>query len=603
MAKKRTKAQIAKNIKTRIAPPLVYDPEKQVAANIEAISAINGAARAIEQFAIEERKSTDDLLKALQEIPRSAREQFENEKKLFARLVGAIVALDRELDTEKDPARRGELESLREGLVHRGRKAGNEIDSGSAEGPRNIKEALAEKYGLSVASVRQKGLIRGGISSFGKNVATGFKFLAGRDIYKDVAGTERPGSTDIEERVQQVRAQEDQHARMEHKLAGAMPSTQSASAKALDPESATAEKPDYEKEWERREALMRKGGGDAPLKGFSEDIIAKQKEAFMKENAPAETNQEVLEKLDTLIEVNQEIRDELQEEDVEEEGKGKIEARTGQNTAENLEDKALEARDDEADRVRKEREAAERLRFSPLSSMTPALPPSWAPASSTTAAALDSTQNTPSDSDSNIGSGIAGGGIAAAMMAGGKKILGFGKRAAVGAGRAAAGLGRAAAGTAGAISSSALATGAVGIGGLMAGMYAGDKIFNTSVADGGSGNLSDAWRYRGGQDNSPEAIARDKQQDIANKRKHAESVAKFAAQRATASSSKKESAAALASASVPDIAASSQPTITNITNNNSTSSNNNSSPTFFPPVRPNDNSFMRRQDRRTSRVV
>jgi hypothetical protein len=157
-----------------------------------------------------------------------------------------------------------------------------------------------------------------------------------------------------------------------------------------------------------------------------------------------------------------------------------------------------------------------------------------------------------------------------------------------------------------------LSTGLVAAGGLATGLYAGDKMFNTSVEDGGSGTLSDFMKYNvNGKENeqtanmerraSADAMAKSKgfanfaDMQESNKRKRAQIQASpnltgtkviTATEKADTTNMSKDSGG------------------TTIINNNNTSSDNSSATSSITNynIRPIDNSFTRFQDKRVTRI-
>ena len=161
----------------------------------------------------------------------------------------------------------------------------------------------------------------------------------------------------------------------------------------------------------------------------------------------------------------------------------------------------------------------------------------------------------------------------------------------------------------------ALATGGAVVGGLAAGLYAGDKIFNTSITEGGSGNLADTWNYAIGKSKEEKAAIRN-QEKAAHDRGYASyadwrranatkaeqiEVRRKNLEMGTAIENAKDKAEQIQdekdAAMVP-------PTIINNTTNSSTGTkDNNPFENFFPGIRPTDNSFLRFQDKRETRVL
>ena len=173
------------------------------------------------------------------------------------------------------------------------------------------------------------------------------------------------------------------------------------------------------------------------------------------------------------------------------------------------------------------------------------------------------------------------------------------------------GIGSAVSGLASGAVGATMATGAVAIGGLAAGLYAGDKMFNTSVAEGGSGNLSDTMGQLTGS-TEKKAVANDASHadDVAQKHGFANMADMKAANRKKAMAGKVGNSETVPTsqmvhtatqAAAPEPAAPAAPAIINNAPVSAPASQGSNvvSPTA---MRIQDNSFIRFQDKRIARV-
>ena len=176
------------------------------------------------------------------------------------------------------------------------------------------------------------------------------------------------------------------------------------------------------------------------------------------------------------------------------------------------------------------------------------------------------------------------------------------------------GIGSAVSGLATGAVGGALATGAVAIGGLAAGLYAGDKMFNTSIADGGSGNLSDTMgQWTGSTEKKAKANDASHADDVAQKHGFANMADMTAANRkagAAKAAGKVGNAEKVPTsqmvqtatqAAAPEPVAPAAPTIINNAPARAPASQGSNvvAPTA---MRIQDNSFIRFQDKRIARV-
>jgi hypothetical protein len=157
MAKKTDSKQvIARRIRSNIldAPASFQDIGKDLTENIGIMTSIAGLSTSLEDLTEHEEKLMDRLLETLMEIPLTNRELAEQERKTFDRLIDVIAMVESRLEQMPENERAEIEEKLLEV-----RKSAQEKHTSLDFSPRTAKERMGMMMGFNPAEVREKGLI------------------------------------------------------------------------------------------------------------------------------------------------------------------------------------------------------------------------------------------------------------------------------------------------------------------------------------------------------------------------------------------------------------------------------------------------------------
>lgn len=182
----RTKSDIGKNIRKTITGSSSMDYKGEVGKNIELSKTLHGVSTFIETLSRNEQDLFKKLIAAVEEIPKNNDELQRQQKNIFDNLIKTTALMKRAAETEKDPKKKQELESAASSMMERGTSVQKNLDTN----PRGLREMIgAKKYGIDPREVREKGLVRSVFSQ------------AKREVF---GGNYEPKFSEVVEKQQQV---------------------------------------------------------------------------------------------------------------------------------------------------------------------------------------------------------------------------------------------------------------------------------------------------------------------------------------------------------------------------------------------------------------
>lgn len=155
----RTKSDISKNIRSAIkgSSSSSVDYKGEVGKNLELSKTLHGVSSFLETLSKNEQDLFKKLIAAVEEIPKNNDELQRQQKNIFDDLIKTTALLKKAAEKETDPKKKKELESATSSMLERGTSIQKNIDPN----PRGLREMIgAKKYGIDPREVRQKGLIR-----------------------------------------------------------------------------------------------------------------------------------------------------------------------------------------------------------------------------------------------------------------------------------------------------------------------------------------------------------------------------------------------------------------------------------------------------------
>jgi len=168
----RTKSDISKNIRNSIkgSSSSSMDYKGEVGKNIELSKTLQGVSTFLETLSKKEQDMFKKLIAAVEEIPKNTDELQKQQKQIFDDLIKTTAVLKKAAEKETDPKKKKELESATSSMMDRGTAIQKNIDPN----PRGLREMIgAKKYGIDPREVRQKGLIRSVFSQAKREVFGG----------------------------------------------------------------------------------------------------------------------------------------------------------------------------------------------------------------------------------------------------------------------------------------------------------------------------------------------------------------------------------------------------------------------------------------------
>lgn len=168
----RTKSDISKNIRNAIkgSSSSSVDYKGEVGKNMEVSKTLHGVSSFLETLSKNEQDLFKKLIAAVEEIPKNTDELQRQQKQIFDDLIKTTAVLKKAAEKETDPKKKKELESATSSMMERGTSIQKNID----RNPRGLREMIgAKKYGIDPREVRQKGLIRSVFSQAKREVFGG----------------------------------------------------------------------------------------------------------------------------------------------------------------------------------------------------------------------------------------------------------------------------------------------------------------------------------------------------------------------------------------------------------------------------------------------
>jgi hypothetical protein len=183
----RTKSDIGKNIRNTITgSSSSMDYKGEVGKNIDLSKTLHGVSTFLETLSKNEHDLFKKLIDAVEEIPKNNDELQRQQKIIFDNLIKTTALMKKAAETEKDPEKKQELESAASNMMDRGTSIQKNMDTN----PRGLREMIgSKKYGIDPREVREKGLVRSVFSQ------------AKREVF---GGKYEPKFSDIVEKQQQV---------------------------------------------------------------------------------------------------------------------------------------------------------------------------------------------------------------------------------------------------------------------------------------------------------------------------------------------------------------------------------------------------------------
>jgi flagellar biosynthesis GTPase FlhF len=165
----RSKADVTKNIRKKIAGTSPITDSKEVKNNLELSKKLHGISSHIETLTANQQDLFKQLIAAVQEIPKNNAALQKQQKKVLDNLIKATELLKTTAENETDPEKKKELETAVDAMEDRG----SEIQKNTDDSPRGIREVIGARHGINPLEVREKGLLRAGFSNLNRKVFGG----------------------------------------------------------------------------------------------------------------------------------------------------------------------------------------------------------------------------------------------------------------------------------------------------------------------------------------------------------------------------------------------------------------------------------------------
>ena len=165
----RVKTDVTKNIrKTIVGTSSDYSGE--VGQNLELSKTLHGVSSYIETLSTNQQDLFKKLIAAVQEIPKNNAELQQQQKNIFDNLIKTTALLKKAAENEKDPEKKKELEAAAASMMDRGES----IQKNTDDSPRGIREMIgAKRYGIKPQEIREKGLVRSVFSQAKRDIFGG----------------------------------------------------------------------------------------------------------------------------------------------------------------------------------------------------------------------------------------------------------------------------------------------------------------------------------------------------------------------------------------------------------------------------------------------
>ena len=150
----KTKKDSAKNIRTKILKGDFEDTSDLQEERIDMVRVVQGMSSQVELLSKKEQEFFEKLIDEIKEIPKSAHDLRVKEEKVLEALVETAASLKIAIENEKDPEKKKKLEEGLTAVQEKGKKYKEETDVK----PRSLKETLSMHYaGFNPRDVRKEG--------------------------------------------------------------------------------------------------------------------------------------------------------------------------------------------------------------------------------------------------------------------------------------------------------------------------------------------------------------------------------------------------------------------------------------------------------------
>ena len=166
----RVKTDVTKNIRKTIVGTSSMDYSGEVGQNLELSKTLHGVSSYIETLSTNQQDLFKKLIAAVQEIPKNNAELQQQQKNIFDNLIKTTALLKKAAENEKDPEKKKELEAAAASMMDRGES----IQKNTDDSPRGIREMIgAKRYGIKPQEIREKGLVRSVFSQAKRDIFGG----------------------------------------------------------------------------------------------------------------------------------------------------------------------------------------------------------------------------------------------------------------------------------------------------------------------------------------------------------------------------------------------------------------------------------------------
>lgn len=172
----RSKNEMLGNIRSSImGSERATDAKKESDTNIEMSKSLTQVSISLEKFSGKQEEIFEEMIEELKKIPKSWREREKQNEDLQKKLIIAIVALDKRIEESSSDEEKAALQAQRG--VLKGMAGGLEGER-DARTPRNLGEAIGQKYGVNLEAMREAGGgLKGMAAGFKTNLKTGLGIL------------------------------------------------------------------------------------------------------------------------------------------------------------------------------------------------------------------------------------------------------------------------------------------------------------------------------------------------------------------------------------------------------------------------------------------
>lgn len=166
----RVKTDVTKNIRKTIVGTSSMDYSGEVGQNLELSKTLHGVSSYIETLSTNQQDLFKKLIAVVQEIPKNNAELQQQQKNIFDNLIKTTALLKKAAENEKDPEKKKQLEAAAASMMDRGES----IQKNTDDSPRGIREMVgAKRYGIKPQEIREKGLVRSVFSQAKRDIFGG----------------------------------------------------------------------------------------------------------------------------------------------------------------------------------------------------------------------------------------------------------------------------------------------------------------------------------------------------------------------------------------------------------------------------------------------